>query len=247
MKKDITKALNIKLNRLIELLANVKKLDLPFEVDHVLATPTVLIPDVNDDIFKLYRGTLDESITDVQVKTLTEALYQIVGLSRECILYSGRVITHSSQRLTKAGYNIYGVCERHGDRYASLYFQLPFGRVYFHVDSDMISNLVDAANWLVFDYEEDDEVVEAETPSPVLATEIVEDVSFDTGLPVADASVDTEPNAVDIEQRLTATSTIDQPNEVKPISVVDYMAKPVDKGVKGFIKRFIGSFRLRGV
>lgn len=246
MKKDITKALNIKLNRLIELIANVKKLDLPFEVDHVLATPAVLIPDLHDDIFKLYRSTLDESVSDAQVNTLTEALYQIVGLSRECVLYSGRVITHSSQRLTKAGYQINGVCERHGDRYASLYFQLPFGRIYFHVDTDIISNLVDAANWLVFD-DEEDEAVEVETQSPVLATEFTDNVSFDTGLPVDDTSVNTEANAADIEQRLNATTTIDHSDDVKPISVVDYMAKPTDKGVKGFIKRFFGSFRLRGV
>lgn len=243
MKKDITKALNIKLNRLIELIANVKKLDLPFEVDHVLATPAVLVPDLHEDIFKLYRSTLDESVSDVQVNTLTEALYQIVGLSRECVLYSGRVITHSSQRLTKAGYQINGVCERHGDRYASLYFQLPFGRIYFHVDTDIISNLVDAANWLVLDVEEDD-VVEVETQSPVLAAEFI---NFDTGLPVDDTSVNTEANAAEIEQRLTASPTIDQTNGGKPISVVDYMAKPTDKGVKGFIKRFFGSFRLRGV
>ena len=156
------------------------------------------------------------------------------------------MITHSSQRLTKAGYQINGVCERHGDRYASLYFQLPFGRIYFHVDTDIISILVDAANWLVLDVEEDD-VAETEARPSVIATEFIDNVSFDTGLSVEDVSVNTESNTADIEQRLTASPTIDQTNDVKPISVVDYMAKPTDKGVKGFIKRFFGSFRLRGV
>lgn len=246
MKKDITKALNIKLNRLIELIANVKKLDLPFEVDHVLATPAVLVPDLHEDIFKLYRSTLDESVSDVQVNTLTEALYQIVGLSRECVLYSGRVITHSSQRLTKAGYQINGVCERHGDRYASLYFQLPFGRIYFHVDTDIISTLVDAANWLAFD-DEEDEAMEVETQSPALTTGVIDDVSIDADIPVDDASVNTEPNAAEIERQHIVSAEPVETNDVKPISVVDYMAKPADKGIKGFIKRFIGSFRLRGV
>lgn len=164
MKKEITKMLNTKLNRVIELLAHVKRLDLPFEVDKVLATAAIIDPATRGLAIKHYRETLTEVTTDEQIIVLVDAFSEIITLAQEAICYGGRVIMHSSQRMIKAGYRVEGVAERNGDRYFALYFQLPFGRIYFFQDIELIEDLIESVNWCAEEDLLSDEVMIEDTP-----------------------------------------------------------------------------------
>lgn len=193
MRKENTKVLNLKLDRLIGLLAAVKRLELPYEVDHILATPAICDPELELFIKTQLLNTLDPSVQVGQVDVLFNALYELVMLSNECILYMDRIITHSSQRLTKAGYPIRAVYDRHADKYIGLYYQLPFGRVYFHLDPTHIEPLVDAVNWGIDENEEIDVSTEADEgiePPPMpeetpVATPDIQSLDLPTTLPVA--------------------------------------------------------------
>lgn len=166
MKKDITKMFNVKLNHLIELLSMVKKLELPFEIDKVLATPVILTDEGYGWAMRHYRELMTEDTSDDQVRILVDAFRDIINTAQQACCAGGRMITLSSQRMYKSGYRIEGLCERNGDRYIALYFQLPSGRVYFFYDIQIVEDMVACVNWGMDEEDEVEELPLLEIPKP---------------------------------------------------------------------------------